>query len=271
MTNNNICINIESSNDNNLFPIVNLTTFGLYCCSCRADSALSIQTPQGLVCVSQRLMNAIKIWEGCPSHPYVPGGQSGVTIGYGYDLGQQTPTSVQEKLTPYFTTAQISLFLQVVGLQGLAAHNALPIVSSISIPHTFADQAFLEHMHEFALITAHAYPRMVYLHPDCQGALLSLVFNRGIAFSVNNKGQQGHPDFVADVHREQRNIRDLLANGHVDLISNEFSSMKRIWLYDPLHKFTGLRARRDEEATYFKNGIDKHLVHLSGVQHPSTS
>jgi GH24 family phage-related lysozyme (muramidase) len=84
---------------------------------------------------------------------------------------------------------------------------------------------------------------MTLLHPDAQGALVSLVFNRGAAM-------QG------DRRREMREVRDAVASTTLPTeeklrsIAASILSMKRLWP-DTL----GLRRRRDAEAKLVEEAI----------------
>ena len=95
--------------------------------------------------------------------------------------------------------------------------------------------------------TAKIYPQIVNLHPDCQGSLVSLVYNRG----SNLKN--------IDSRIEMINIATHLNNSNLSKIPNEFRSMKRIWKNKS--GVRGLLARRDQEATYFEEGLKKHNKH----------
>lgn len=79
------------------------------------------------------------------------------------------------------------------------------------------------------------YPKAYQLPPDAQGALLSLVFNRG--YSLNG-----------DTRREMKNIQNYIESKNLAKIANEIRSMKRLW-----PNVKGLIARRETEAVLVEN------------------
>lgn len=60
----------------------------------------SFETTLGTLIISEESLNDILKWEAYISTPYVPGkgsdGKSGVTLGYGYDLGQQPAAQIKK-------------------------------------------------------------------------------------------------------------------------------------------------------------------------------
>lgn len=94
-------------------------------------------------------------------------------------------------------------------------------------------------MPRFGHETEKAFPGAVDLHPHSQGALLSLVFNRGGSM----KG---------DSRKEMRAIRDAIKNGEPGKVPQLIRDMKRLWVGKGLD---GLLRRRDEEADLFDVGM----------------
>lgn len=84
-----------------------------------------------------------------------------------------------------------------------------------------------------------ALPNLDRLPPDCYGALLSLVFNRGASFSR-----------PGDRYREMREIRRLLQVGEWEPIPRHIRSMTRLW-----GAASGLARRRASEAELFERGL----------------
>jgi len=167
-------------------------------------------------------------------HPTWPGGSSGVTIGIGYDLGYYTPAEFFVDWAHHLEAEEINILQRVVGLKGEAARVATEEVKSkISIPYTTAAQVFHEStLPQFAAMVRKIYPGVEKLPPDAQGALLSLVYNRGADI-----------DPKKDRRKEMFNIAALVAKGDLAGIAAQIRAMKRLW---PTVK--GLRDRRDKEA-----------------------
>lgn len=176
------------------------------------------------------------IYEKKYRKPVWPGGQSGVTIGVGYDLGYYTAKQVTDAFGKYVTDNMLQLMLSVRGLKGAAAQSALAGVLAIDIPYTTAAQVFHEStLPSFAAQTRKIYPGIEQLAPDAQGGLLSLVYNRGASLA-------------GDRRTEMAAIVPLVAKGNLAGIADQIRAMKRLW---PTVK--GLRDRRDREADLVAN------------------
>ena len=73
--------------------------------------------------------------EGFVDRPYVPSKQkhrpdvSGLTIGYGLDVGHQSRERARELLVPHFDAAELELVLTFVGLNGPAARSRFEALS----------------------------------------------------------------------------------------------------------------------------------------------
>jgi GH24 family phage-related lysozyme (muramidase) len=87
--------------------------------------------------------------------------------------------------------------------------------------------------------TEQAFPGVEQLPADAQGALVSLVFNRG-------------PGMEGDRRREMRAVRDAVAQKDLREIARQIRAMKRIWKGQGLD---GLLKRRDAEADLVESCI----------------
>lgn len=203
------------------------------------------QLPKGAsMQVSQKSLDMIigfevsspAIYEKKYRKPVWPGGQSGVTIGIGFDLGYYTVKQVTDAFGKYVTGNMLQLMLGVRGLKGVAAKNALAGVMAIDIPFTTAAQVFHEStLPSFAAQTRKIYPGVEQLPPDAQGGLLSLIYNRGASLT-------------GDRRTEMAAIVPLVVKGNLAGIAAQIRAMKRLW---PTVK--GLRDRRDKEADLVAN------------------
>jgi hypothetical protein len=179
-----------------------------------------------------------EVYEKRYQFPIWPKGQSGVTIGIGYDLGFATTSQITQAWGQRVSPFNLQLLLSVKGKTGLNAKDVLPTVKSVKIPFEDAIEVFhLITLPEFAGRTKRLYPGVQKLPPDAQGALISLVYNRGTA----TKG---------DRRREMKNIISLVAGQDVDGIAAELRSMKRLWNPDTEG---GLIKRREKEAQLVEN------------------
>ena len=172
--------------------------------------------------------------------PTWPGGDSGVTIGIGYDLGYYTAAEITAAWEPFVSHTDLAFLLSVKKLTGLTARNALAGVQSVKIPYDIALKVFYRlSLPVYAKKVKRIYPGAVKLPPDAQGALLSLVYNRGESLDPNKSSR-----------REMRNIVPLVAAADLSGIAREIRSMKRLW--DP-QKLPGLIKRREKEAVLVEN------------------
>jgi GH24 family phage-related lysozyme (muramidase) len=110
-----------------------------------------------------------------------------------------------------------------------------------------AERVFLDRsVPTYAKQTATAFPGLEKLPPDAQGALISLVYNRGPRLADR--------DPKVEDRREMRAIRDAVANGDLQTIADQLRAMKRLW---EGKQQGGLLKRRDAEADLVASCIVK--------------
>jgi len=196
------------------------------------------------VIVSEKALQMIIRFEGMDQPSKWPGVSSGISLGRGYDLGFVSADEFRSDWENHLTTEQINRLTKSIGKTGTAAKNLAAQFADIRIKEAAADAVFVKAtLPKFKQMTGKALPRMTTLHPDVQGALVSLVFNRGAAM-------QG------DRRREMREVRDAVASTTLPMetklrsIAASILSMKRLWP-DTL----GLRRRRDAEAKLVEEAI----------------
>ncbi len=165
--------------------------------------------------------------------PTWPGGASGVTIGIGYDLGYNTAARIR---ADWSASVQPDVLDALVGVAGVTGQNARSIIHRlrhIRIPVEVATEVFEQvTLPRFARDSRAAYPGIEQLWADAQGALLSLVFNRGSAMT-------------GDRRREMHAIKALVVERDLPGIADQIVAMKRLWNKNVL---PGLHKRRDAEA-----------------------
>ena len=165
--------------------------------------------------------------------PTWPGGASGVTIGIGYDLGMTPKAQITSDWEKRLSESELAALLAVQGVTGKAAKRLSRRVAHIVVPLAMAEEVFyLETLPHFAARTRAAFPGVSKLPPDAQGAMLSLVYNRGASL-------------LGEPRREMAEIARLLRSPKPDLeaIAQQFESMQRLW-----PDMKGLRDRRQREA-----------------------
>ena len=175
--------------------------------------------------------------------PEWPGGQSGVTIGIGYDLGYSNAVKLHADFDDLLPVAMIKVMERCLGVRGDAARNLLSSVRGlVSVPWDVAIKVFMEcdvpkYMNE---VKAHI-PGVDSLSPDCQGVLFSLAYNRGASF-----------DSQGSRYIEMRMIKVHIISGNLPAVAQDIRDMKRLWVGQGLD---GLLARRDAEAKIWLAGL----------------
>lgn len=175
--------------------------------------------------------------------PVWPGGQSGVTIGCGYDLGYHSSAEFQTDWAARLSQSDFVRLRGMVGKTGQSAKTATATVQDIRIGWETALAVFdARTLPKHVGLTYQALPALDTLHSHSVSALVSLVFNRGASFRKSG-----------DRYREMRAILAHLEAGRPERIPAEIRSMKRLWENSGLG---GLLRRRDEEADLFQKGLD---------------
>ncbi len=178
--------------------------------------------------------------------PIWPGGDSGVTIGIGYDLGYASENDMVAEWSKYVHPFILNQLKPVCGKKAAAAQAAVSTVSHLRIEWDSAYRQFTESLLPiFVALTETFCQNVDDLPPDCRGALTSLVFNRGTALQLKND--------PIDSRREMREIKDLMAAKQYGAIPQKFLDMQRIWIDKP--KARGVVKRRAGEAALFAKGL----------------
>jgi hypothetical protein len=167
-------------------------------------------------------------------HPSYPGGESGVTIGIGYDMGYNAASQFATDWKNILDAGSYTRLALHLGKKSSIAKTAISSIKDIEIPWESAEVVFKNNtLPRFINETKKAFPGSENLHPDAFGALVSLVFNRGGSVSGSSRV-------------EMLNIRNLIPSKDYEAIANEIKKMKRLWIGKGLD---GLLTRRDDEAS----------------------
>lgn len=177
------------------------------------------------------------------SRPIWPKGESGVTIGIGYDLRFSDEAQLRADWKDHLSETLLQRLATVLKRQGTKAladglgnveiplRAAMAVFVARSLPHTIAQARSI-------------YPQIDVLLPAQQTALASLVYNRGARLSDLDAARQDR--------REMREIKALLAANEVEAVAEQFDSMRRLW---DSQTQAGLVRRRHEEATLWRSGF----------------
>lgn len=189
--------------------------------------------------VTEKALQLILSFEGLDQPGKWPGESSGISLGRGYDLGYHTHDQFQGDWGPHLSAAQMQRLAKAVGKRGLAAKNMAPDFADIHITTAAADEVFTRStLPRIKANTLIAFPGVTALPPDAQGALASLVYNRGTSM-----------DPTSDKRKEMREVRDHIASTTLPMpqklqkIADSILAMQRHWPDTP-----GLRRRRRAEA-----------------------
>jgi len=180
--------------------------------------------------------------------PSWPGYSSGVTIGFGYDLGYNTKTSIERDWSHELSRSDVDRLKNAAGIRGSSASARASSLRDIQIPWETAQRVFFESTlpKYVALTIDRAFPDAEFLHPHALGALVSLVFNRGTSMSGSRR-------------REMLTIRKLIEShdeGDPNLyhaIADQILSMRRLWARK--NGKTDLWGRRAAEAELVKKSL----------------
>lgn len=180
--------------------------------------------------------------------PYLfPGGDSGISVGYGDDLGYQTLAQFETKWKDQLSEADFNLLKSAIGLKGMEAARAAHNYREVHITSTQAMAVFKNFtIPEYEKLTEGAFPGVKNLCPNAYGAMVSLVYNRGAGTAGSSR-------------MEMAKIKSILAEAHSPIpaetykaIAAQFRSMKRLWLGRNLD---GLLTRRENEAKLVESCI----------------
>lgn len=190
--------------------------------------------------VSPAAIALLEHFEDCSVHPDWAGGDSGIDIGYGCDIGQD-PAALNA-WTKYLPPADYARLASVRGIKGDAAKAVLHKVRDIVIPQPAALAVLRDFdMPRYARVTLATFPRSDQLPGDSFGALVSLVYNRGSSLE-------------GDRRTEMKWIREFLQDeSSWDMIPIEFADMTRLWPGPPTD--SNLNGRRYYEGHLFERGL----------------
>ncbi len=172
--------------------------------------------------------------------PIWAGGDSGLTIGIGYDLGY-----IKEK-DLFSDWAGLNLnFLNAMkrfcGVKGEVVKTMMRgEVLNVVIPYNMAYDVFVKKsLPKYYAMTKKIYPQLDSLNEDTRGALVSMVYNRGAKLDGESR-------------KEMKAIVELVAKQDYDGIAEQIERSKRLWENRGLD---GLVIRREAEADLIRDSM----------------
>lgn len=180
-------------------------------------------------------------------NPTWPEGQSGVTIGVGYDLGYVNKTEFSEDWKDLPKDIFDRLY-KVVGIKGYNAKNLIRGLRDITIPWELSLQVFNNKtVAKFWNLTKDTFPNFDKMPEDAKGGLVSLVFNRGNALEGDRRREM-------KLIRDGMRITNTFDQKALSFIANQIRNMKRIWAGGSIEK--GMSRRRDAEAKLIEDSLN---------------
>ena len=180
--------------------------------------------------------------EGIDQPAKWPGGESGISLGYGCDIGAD-PKSL-EYWRGILTDDQINRLAAAKERTGDAAAAIARQFSDIRVSKDDSLRVFMTHTLPIEIArTRKTYPGIDLLPPTVLGAMTSIVYNRGADLSGDRRAEMREIRDVitqfANMPPERRDVK-----GTLNKIADLIQSMKRLWGNDQ----RGLLIRRDAEA-----------------------
>jgi len=118
-------------------------------------------------------------------HPVWTGLQSDVTVGIGCDLGYLSASQFATNWSVPIGKGAAQTLISVCGLKGLTAQQELLGVASMDVLFDASNKVFRNTALQRTMTqTIRALPNASHLKRNCLGALVSLVYNRGVSFSL---------------------------------------------------------------------------------------
>jgi hypothetical protein len=180
-------------------------------------------------------------------NPAWPEGQSGVTIGVGYDLGYVNKSEFSEDWKDLPKEIFDRLY-KVVGIKGYNAKNLIRGLRDISIPWDLSLKVFNNKtVTKFWNLTKDTFPNFDKMPEDAKGGLVSLVFNRGSALEGDRRREM-------KLIRDGMRITNTFDQKALSFIANQIRNMKRIWAGGSIEK--GMNRRRDAEAKLIEQSLN---------------
>ena len=170
--------------------------------------------------------------------PVWPGGESGVTIGIGYDIGVTGRKQIEADWRGWLADTAVDRLLTAQGITGATARQLARALSDVDVPLDVAQAVFYRSTAPlFAQRTLDTYAGVDALPADAQAMVLSLIYNRGMSLGGSRR-------------RHMAALKPLIAGGsrNLELIAEQFDLMTELWPDLP-----GLRKRRRKEAQVIRD------------------
>ncbi|MCT6698642.1 peptidoglycan-binding protein [Rheinheimera sp. 4Y26] len=185
--------------------------------------------------------------------PHYPGGESGITLGVGYDLRFHSVDEFYNDWSDYLAKTTLQELSNDIGKQGSPQRAEALKNQGIEVPFYAAWQVFVRKtLPGFYKKTLVAYPSLGALPGLCASVLVSLVYNRGPALSGKNREEMANIRRILDQAEQARQqgksateLNQLLLP-----VADELLEMKKYW---PVT--SGVVKRRQLEANLWRESL----------------
>ena len=180
------------------------------------------------------------VYEKRYQKPIWAGGDSGLTIGLGYDVGYAKEADLfadWKGLNLNFLNA----LKRFCGVKGPIVKTMMRgEILNVVIPYNIAYEVFVKKsIPKYYAATKKIYPQLDELNEDTRGALVSMVYNRGAKLDGESR-------------KEMKAIVELVAKKDYEGIAEQIEQSKRLWEHKNLD---GLVLRREAEADLIRDSI----------------
>ena len=172
--------------------------------------------------------------------PIWAGGDSGLTIGIGYDIGYAKETDLFSDWVG-LNLNFLNALKRFCGVKGEIVKTMMRgEVLNVVIPYNMAYDVFVKKsIPKYYAMTRKIYPQLDTLNEDTRGALVSMVYNRGAKIEGESR-------------KEMKAIVDLVAKKDFEGIAEQIEQSKRLWEGKGLD---GLVIRREAEADLIRESL----------------
>lgn len=172
--------------------------------------------------------------------PIWAGGQSGLTIGIGWDCGYNTEKQLFSDWAG-LNLNYLNALKRFCGVKGEIVKTMMRgEVLNVIIPYNIAYEVFVKKsIPKYYALTKKIYPQLDELNEDTRGALVSMVYNRGAKIDGESR-------------KEMKAIVDLVAKKDYEGIAEQIEQSKRLWEGKGLD---GLVIRREAEADLIRESL----------------
>lgn len=173
--------------------------------------------------------------------PTVPPGDSGITIGVGFDT-QFYGKSIILNWWKDLGDKNVNRIANTAGFNHIKAKSTINSIKDILISWDLATTVFNNHtIPQYYSLALRTYPGLDKLCLNAQASITSVIFNRGSSLS-------------GPARIEMRDLKDEIAKKDYAAMASSIRSMKRIWAGKDMD---GLLIRRNNEAKLIESCISR--------------